>query len=104
MFHRYSVLFLTICVLCLVIFITNSNSSELPTEISTTLYCDTYKTIISDLMIDYEEKLVWEGQREEDVYAALFLNETTGSWTLLFYDNNKAIACVSLSGIGFNIP
>ena len=103
MSHLKTVLFIVAIILCLFIFQAITHAAELPTEISTTMQCDTYKIIVSDLMIDYEEKLVWEGQRE-GVYAGLFTNEITGSWTFIVYDDERSIACISSSGIGYNTP
>jgi len=73
------------------------------TEIDYTVGCNDYKTVIGNLLIDYEEVLMFNGQAEK-TNTALYANVANGSWTIVKYDHDKIAACVLAEGIGFDLP
>jgi hypothetical protein len=57
------------------------------------IVCDSTQKIIESLTINFKETVVWTGKHIEDnsVYS-LWINEKTGSWTLL--KKNPEVACI----------
>lgn len=55
--------------------------------------CDDTQKLIESLTINFKEKVSWTGRHIEDksVYS-LWINEKTGSWTLL--KKNPEVACI----------
>jgi hypothetical protein len=48
-------------------------------------------------MVEYGEKIVWVGKDVNNgTYVSLYKNETTGTWTMIQYDNRTG--CVLSAG------
>lgn len=57
------------------------------------IVCDNTKKIIESLTTNFKEKLSWTGKHIEDNSRySLWINEKTGSWTLL--KMNPEVACI----------
>jgi len=55
--------------------------------------CDSTQKLIESLTVNFKEKLSWTGKHVEDKSRySLWVNEKTGSWTLL--KMNPEIACI----------
>lgn len=80
--------FLLACVFCLL-----SSGSYAQFETSKPVVCDDAQQIIKSLTDNYLEKLVWLAVNPYDnTRFSLFVNEKTGSWTLI--QMNTEIACI----------
>ena len=58
--------------------------------------CGDTKQVLEELYIEYNEKPVWTGDEPRSRYS-LLVNEKTGSWTLIQFD--QTVACVIGSGV-----
>lgn len=65
--------------------------------------CDSTKAVIKFLSERYGEKPAWIAKSgDDDTFFTLFLNQKTGSWTLLQY--TKETACVLGTGDSSAFP
>ena len=94
----------TIIIILVLMFTVSVAFADNSFKIENTVGCNSYRTVVGNLVVDYEEKMVWEGQQENDVYTALYVNKVNGSWTIMRYDSDKVVACILAEGIGYDIP
>jgi len=92
-----------ILLILVMLFFTSSAFANNFFEVDAVIGCNDYKTVIGNLLIDFEEKMVFEGQSNSS-FSSLFVNAQNGSWTIVKYDDNKTVACILADGIGYNIP
>ena len=66
-------------------------------ELTRQMRCAPVEALISHLMVEYGEKVVWVGKdRNNGTYVSLYKNESTGTWTMIQYDNRTG--CVLSAG------
>jgi len=66
---------------------------------SKTVICDSSKVIFDSLADDYQESVVWTGNSPiQSTTVALFVNGTTGAWTMVEFRDSWA--CVLAVGNG----
>ena len=57
------------------------------------IFCDNTRNLIESIMTEYKEKISWTGNHINDQSKySLWVNERTGSWTLL--KMNSEVACI----------
>jgi len=72
-----------------------------PMKANKTVLCDKAESVISALTdSDYREKPIWIGKSPNNNFG-LLINDKTGTWTLIEFDNK--IACVLGSGETYQI-
>jgi hypothetical protein len=72
-----------------------------PVTVEKPVVCDTVKIVVETLSgKNYQEQPFWTGSDEKSRYV-MMVNERTGSWSLVQFNNN--IACVLGSGEGHNV-
>lgn len=61
-----------------------------PVKVSKTMVCDETATVFNALSSsDFKEQPIWVGNAEDSKYT-MFVNEKTGSWTLVQFDAKNA--------------
>jgi hypothetical protein len=66
-------------------------------ELTRQMRCAPVEALISHLMVEYGEKVVWVGKdRNNQTYLSLYKNESTGTWTMIQYDSRTG--CVLGAG------
>jgi hypothetical protein len=66
-------------------------------ELTRQMRCAPVEALISHLMTEYGEKVVWVGKdRNNGTYVSLYKNEATGTWTMIQYDSRTG--CVLGAG------
>ena len=83
----------------MVIFSTSSFAEVF--TVNTELNCIEYRRFIANLMVDYGESPVFEGNGDK-TDTVLFVNVQTQSWTVIKVDKEKRVACILSMGEGFS--
>lgn len=87
-------------IVVLLITVSFAHSELVPVEV--THYCNDYRTVISNVTIDFEERAVFEAYDDNSV-TFLFVNTNTGTWTILKSDIEKNFACLIAEGTSYFI-
>jgi hypothetical protein len=77
-----------------------ASAADVLTTVKTDMICGPTEVILSTLIKNYQEQLVWKGTGTDGGYA-MMVNEKSGTWTLLYVAKEQT--CVVGAGNEHNM-